>query len=56
MGPWGVLGVTGVLRNIAFSDSQLTLLAVVSSWTRKDVLWSGFVLSSGADPFPRAQR
>lgn len=54
VGPWDVLGVMGVLRSIAFSDNQLTLLAAVTSWTRKDVLWGEFVLSSGAGPFPTA--
>lgn len=56
MGLWDVLGVMGVLRNIAFGDNQLTLLAAVTLWRRKGVLWGGFVPSSGADPFPAAWR
>lgn len=56
VGLWDVLGDMGVLRNIAFSDNQLTLLAAVTLWRRKGVLWGGFVPSSGADPFPAAWR
>lgn len=38
-GLWDVLGVMEVLRDIAFSDSWLTLLPAVTSWARKDVEW-----------------